>query len=178
MKPPISYYGGKIRLAEWIVSLFPPHRVYLEPFMATTTVDKIRRFAAAAERLRRVSVDNTDARRFLQRYDAPDAVVYTDPPYLAATRARARDYAHEFSADADHVDLAEVLHGLDATVFLSGYASELYEDLYADWYRTERLIHCVAANHGTGSRHRLEVLWSNRPIAEGRLPFAAVEELA
>jgi DNA adenine methylase len=32
MKPPISYYGGKQRMASKIVPLLPPHTVYVEPF--------------------------------------------------------------------------------------------------------------------------------------------------
>lgn len=31
MKPPFAYYGGKARLAPWIVSLMPRHNVYTEP---------------------------------------------------------------------------------------------------------------------------------------------------
>lgn len=38
MKPPISYFGGKIRLGPWIASLLPPHRVYLEPFFGSGSV--------------------------------------------------------------------------------------------------------------------------------------------
>ena len=32
MKTPISYYGGKARLAASIIKLIPPHRIYIEPF--------------------------------------------------------------------------------------------------------------------------------------------------
>lgn len=32
MKPPVSYYGGKQRLAGKIVGLIPKHRIYVEPF--------------------------------------------------------------------------------------------------------------------------------------------------
>ncbi len=32
MRPPIKWYGGKRYLADWIVSHFTPHRIYLEPF--------------------------------------------------------------------------------------------------------------------------------------------------
>jgi len=28
----INYYGGKVRLAEWIISHFPKHTTYIEPF--------------------------------------------------------------------------------------------------------------------------------------------------
>lgn len=31
-RPALRYYGGKWVLAPWIISQFPPHRVYVEPF--------------------------------------------------------------------------------------------------------------------------------------------------
>lgn len=31
-RPVLRYHGGKWRLAPWILSFFPPHRVYVEPF--------------------------------------------------------------------------------------------------------------------------------------------------
>jgi len=33
MKPPFSYYGGKQKLAKRIISLFPKHTLYAEPFV-------------------------------------------------------------------------------------------------------------------------------------------------
>ena len=32
MRPPLKWYGGKHYLASWIISHFPEHRIYLEPF--------------------------------------------------------------------------------------------------------------------------------------------------
>src|SRR5271154_1609481 len=32
LRPPVKWYGGKRYLASKIIKLFPPHRVYLEPF--------------------------------------------------------------------------------------------------------------------------------------------------
>lgn len=38
MKPPFAYYGGKARLAPWIVSLMPRHEVYVEPCLGAGAV--------------------------------------------------------------------------------------------------------------------------------------------
>jgi DNA adenine methylase len=38
IKPPVPYHGGKSRLATWIVSLMPAHRVFVEPFAGSAAV--------------------------------------------------------------------------------------------------------------------------------------------
>lgn len=280
MKPPFRYYGGKARIAPWIVSLMPPHRVYIEPFFGAgavffakpkvrhelindldgmvvnfyrvlrdrpddlvealrltpyardeynackagyeeetvdeverarrffatvsmsvaavtgkadgfacsmktggsrqvATANKIDRLAGIAQRLRTVAIENVDARRLIETHgDSADCLIYCDPPYVHAARSgETSGYRHEMTDD-DHRSLAEVLHATPATVLLSGYHSDIYDEMYDDWYRTETRAFSStrSALEGAGVDHtRIEVLWSNRPFLDGRLLFDEAE---
>lgn len=138
---------------------------------ATTVADLVDRLYAAAARLRRVVVENRAAADVVRLYDAPDAVLYCDPPYLDSTRTGRRenrmgDYQYDTSSDDEHRELAEVLHGCRSAVLLSGYASPLYDELYGDWDRVEVAVQRPTTNRrGHTGTAGVEVVWSNRPLA-------------
>lgn len=277
VKPPAPYYGGKTRIAPWIVSLMRQHERYVEPFAGTasvllakprarlevindidgdvvtffrvlrdrpedltracqltpyardefnlardtpigaplddlerarrwwvrvvqafnnspgrwatgwslssrrgtsepvTAINLVDRFEAVAERLRSVAIENTDAVDVIDRFDDPQAVIYCDPPYLGETRrgrdrrASVHDYAHDMLTADEHTRLAQALTAARGHVLLSGYASELYDDLYAGWWRVEQRIVRNAAQRRGGAEltHVAEVIWSNRDLEGG-----------
>ena len=92
----------------------------------------------------------------IQRYDTAETVFYLDPPYVHSARGDSAAYGYEMTDD-EHTELSEVLHAIRGRAILSGYQSELYDRLYADWRREdapERVCHSVR-------KPRQESAWMN-----------------
>lgn len=139
------------------------------------------RLPAVRERLRRVIIDSRPAVEVIDLYAKSSTdLVYCDPPYLRSTRSerssttQSHGYRVEMDTDEAHIELAGRLMSTPAAVLISGYPSDLYEDLYAGWARLDVSTYAAAAR-GQGNTkvddRRTEVLWSNRPIHDGRLPL-------
>lgn len=109
-------------------------------------------FPAIVQRLQGVVIENRDALEVMQAQDGMNTVFYVDPPYVPETRDPGTDYRFEMT-QADHERLAVFLHGIKGAVVLSGYASSLYEELYADWRQVR------ARAYADGGALRVEVLW-------------------
>jgi len=97
----------------------------------------------------------------IRKFDHVEGLIYCDPPYVHATRAKgSRDVYGVEMTDDDHRELATVLHECKAKVMLSGYASPLYQELYGDW----RIVDFEMANHaagGSSKRRMVERIWMN-----------------
>ena len=115
----------------------------------------------SAERLRGVQIENRPAIEVIKRFNFEDVLIYCDPPYLLSTRCR-KQYRHEMS-EADHIELLETLLKHQGPVVISGYASELYDDILKDWYREERIAYAQNA------KQRREIIWHNRPAPQRQL---------
>lgn len=110
---------------------------------------------ATVDRLRDVMIECRPALAVIEEYDGPDALFYVDPPYLAETRHEryaTTAYRYEMTAD-DHESLARALSNLKGAAVVSGYGSDLYEELYTGWRRVER------GARADGGSARTEVLW-------------------
>lgn len=126
------------------------------------------RFMNCASRIMAATLECTDAIDLIRRLATVDAAIYVDPPYWSGTRRSRRagdacaDYRVDMGDTERHRELAEVLHACPSAVLLSGYHSELYDELYGDWERIEVATHAhgsnaLAVNRGT----RTEVIWAN-----------------
>jgi DNA adenine methylase len=131
--------------------------------------------AAVAARFRTIQVENYPAIRIIELYDTPDTLFYNDPPYVQDTREtshRRRDYTNEMSDD-DHRTLAAALHKIKGRAAISGFPSQLYDELYGDWNKImmPRISGASAAYMQDGNKEasdRIEVLWTNYPLGKGK----------
>jgi len=160
--------AGQLKRTGW--------RHYLDPAgssigMPGYVAGYVARMAPACERLARVSLECRPALELIDAF-APhgDVLMYVDPPYLGTTRTSG-GYVHEMHTETEHRELAGALASVRSAVILSGYPSQLYDELYADWHRVD-----IAACTGQGGtwENRTEVLWSNRPLGNQRDLFDGV----
>lgn len=163
------YPGGKGRCYQRIISLMPPHSVYIESHLGGGAVLRHKRPARRSigidldeavvkawrsQGLKDFTIIQADAAEYLRSYAfTGQELIYADPPYLAETRRKKRIYRHEYTVD-QHVELLEVLTTVNAAVLISGYASSLYDHRLRDWRRVDFM----------GDSHvgpRVESVWLN-----------------
>lgn len=113
---------------------------------------------AMIRRLQGVVIENRDARDVMTAHDSVDTVHYVDPPYHPTTRDSGVDYRHEMTSH-DHADLCRFLKSLQGAVVLSGYESDDYTNLLADWTCIRRPA------FADGARPRVECLWVSKPAS-------------
>lgn len=170
--------GGQLMRTGW--------RHYIDPAGASMGMPGylagyVDRMAAMSERLHRVSLECRPALDVITAYGAnARTLLYVDPPYLGSTRpGSASSYRREMKGAADHIALAGALREAKASVVLSGYPSPLYDDLYADWHRTDLATRTGQGNTGPRDGARTEVLWSTAPLdTHPTLDFASLTSSA
>lgn len=125
----------------------------------------VNRFADLADRLIDVTLESRDGVDVIREFGRfRDNLLYVDPPYLSSTRGSS-GYAAEFGRADQHEQLLAALVECKATVILSGYPSDLYDQALAGWQRISLL-----GSRNVNNASTPETLWANRPVTE-QYPF-------
>lgn len=107
------------------------------------------------ERLQGVIIEKREYQQIIDNYDTKETLFYADPPYMHSTRNMKRgnaSYVHEMT-DSDHIEMAEKLKKAKGMVVVSGYDTELYNQLFSGWKKFKKKW------MADGARERIEVLW-------------------
>ncbi len=105
------------------------------------------------ERLKCAQIENLEAVSLIERFNDPDVLIYCDPPYLQSLRKRSM-YANEMNEE-DHRKLLETILKSKAKIIISGYDSDLYNNMLCNW-ETDEID--ALAQFGL---HRKEKIWMN-----------------
>lgn len=107
----------------------------------------------AAERLRGVQIENKPAVDLMQRFNYKNVLIYLDPPYVLSAR-HGKQYCCEMD-DKDHAKLLETAKAHKGPVLISGYESDLYNDMLQGWHREETTCYSQVCSK------KREILWMN-----------------
>lgn len=112
------------------------------------------------KRLQNTNIWNIDiVGSLLHTKDVEDILIYLDPPYLLSTRTAKKCYEHEMS-ESQHIIMLGYALLQKGKVIISGYDSDLYNNLLKDWNKESIEI----ANHSGQNKKkqkRVECLWKN-----------------
>lgn len=121
-----------------------------------------------AQRLRRAHVMNREALAVIRRMMYLDScLIYFDPPYTLEKRTRRDGYGVFEVSEEWHAEAAELLRQHAGYVVVSGYASDLYAELYEahGWRRVDRRF------QGNSGSLRVESLWLSPRTDKDALPL-------
>lgn len=107
----------------------------------------------AAERLRGVQIENRPAVDLMERFNYPNVLIYLDPPYVLSVRS-GKQYRYEMD-NKGHEELLGTILKHKGQVLISGYESDLYNEMLHGWYRE------VTTCYSQVCSKKKEVLWMN-----------------
>lgn len=110
--------------------------------------------AESVERLKQAQIEHMPAVDCIRRFRSPEVLIYADPPYLLSTRKQ-RQYREELESAEQHEELIRVLLDHPGPVMLSGYDSDMYNDMLRGWMQLRHKARCECGGK------RTECLWVN-----------------
>lgn len=139
---------------------------YCSTRSGTTPAIDWKNFPAALEaiidRLRGVIIENRPAIEVMGIHDGIDTLIYEDPPYVFDTRyknAKYKSYRFEMT-DEEHQKTLEFSKQLKGMVIISGYDTDMYNDILTGWQKAYK------DTYADGASKRREVLWLNNSCSE------------
>jgi len=166
------YNGGKggSGVYQKIISMMPPHKLYIEPFLGNGSVMRYKKPA-----FHQWGIDDDDQviehlwkdhnipnlkltcgnalywlkQSFWRSQNPNDTLIYCDPPYLMETRRSQRQlYRCDMGDEDSHYELLQILLSLRCNVMISCYPNDLYDNLlHENGWRYECL---TAPTRGAG----------------------------
>lgn len=119
------------------------------------------------DRFKTMRIENKDAIVLFKEFcNRPATLVYLDPPYLGD---RVKGYDHDQNSDDFHKELLEAALRAKCMVFISGYDSELYNDLLTDepgW--SKDTLEAITKGNNGKCFERTEVIWFNQFYTEAK----------
>ncbi len=114
------------------------------------------RMRSAAQRFKRVHIENCHAVDLMLRVDGYRTVFYVDPPYPESVINFRKSviYSKPFT-DHDHLDLLSACRNLKGKTVISGYRYPMYDHYLRDWHRLD--IDHICMSGAT----KIECLWMN-----------------
>lgn len=167
---PLTYYGGKQKLAKVLIPLIPPHKTYVKPFVGggaifwlkpvTEISNKRNSFSGEyAIRLQNVQIEKTDALRIINSRDHISAFHYCDPLYYNADCGHYDGYSKE-----DYTSLLQCLPQIRGKFLLSSYPSPELKQYIKNqgWYTLQIQSSVMVDNtHGKPHKKKIGVLTAN-----------------
>lgn len=132
------------------------------------------RLNSVVQRLKRVRIENRDARDLLKTFmDRPATLVYLDPPYLLDRNTK---YKIDANDKEFHEDLLQLCCEAKCMVLVSGYDNPLYSSYLTKQCGWERESIATSTRNTNGKDlARTEVLWKNKHFMKaartGRIPI-------
>lgn len=116
-----------------------------------------------AKRLEHTTIENNDACKVLETYDAKDAFHYVDPPYYNSDMGHYDSYT-----EADYIKLLDTLSCIKGRFLLSSYPSDILERYtQKHGWHTQYINKPLTASNGANVKKRkrkIEVLTANYVI--------------
>jgi site-specific DNA-adenine methylase len=154
---PVRYTGSKngSGIFQNIINIMPKHDIYIEPFLGSGAILKIKDTARV-----NIGIDISssiiknfvtghgnfflaaDTFKFLDasapllnalRYLGLKALIYCDPPYPLSTRRSGSVYYKNEMSDLDHKTFLSLVRNLNCYVMISTYDNPIYQDMINDW---------------------------------------------